>query len=99
MNYVIAEGTLPYQWRSFEAFASGRTAYRIGVDLINNPFKKSPFLSDEWTKGYNEAAASDTTSTRRIDYLAEENYDRRPKSRPHRGDKSFGRSGTRTGHK
>src|SRR4051812_26593530 len=74
--FEVAEA-MSHKWTGKEARSSGRTAYRIGVELRDNPFKGQVF-DDEWTQGYNDAAASDTTSQRkRVDYMAEERHDKR----------------------
>lgn len=76
----IVEEVKPCRWEDKEAFSSGKMAYRIKVELRDNPFKGS--LGTCWTEGWNAASAADTTSMRRVDYSAEDRYDsRRPKPR------------------
>lgn len=76
----IVEEVKPYEWSLTEAFSSGRTAYRIGVERSDNPFKNVLF-STEWTKGWDEASAS-CTFKRKVDHSTpEDRNERRPKFR------------------
>lgn len=61
-------------WTFEEAYASGKTAFRIKVDLVANPFKGA--LGEAWAKGWQSMAAVDTFTAKRIDYSALEDNDR-----------------------
>lgn len=76
----------PHEWTPIEAFNSGKTAFRIGVKPIDNPFKD--MLGRMWQEGYNDAQANVPYSPRRNDYVEEDRGERN--NRP-RGKSGMGR--------
>src|SRR5271165_3168684 len=90
MAHVVEEVVKPHEWSIMEAFSSGRTAFRIGVERTNNPFKGS--LGDKWMDGWNDAAATIPYSLKRENY-SEERYDKGSSDRRGKsGGKSFSKS-------
>lgn len=69
----------PHIWTLNEALKSGHTAFRLKIELSSNPFQST--LGDMWATGWNDAAASDTFSTKKVDYMAMEGrYERSSRS-------------------
>lgn len=83
----------PKVWNVQEAFSSGRTAYRIAIMRINNPFKEK-VLWAAWDDGWKHEAANTKYSLERQEYVEERtpSNDRSRSSRsarPQRSSKKY----------